>query len=451
LKKNFSLFLGLRYLRPKRTSVSIITLISILGVTLGVAILVVVVAVMTGFEAKLKETILGFEPHISLVQAGGGVDPSDIEEDDPLFASRWDQVMEKMKAQPGVKAVFPYVSGNVLIEVGPEGDRRRIAPQMRAVWAEDEDQQKQLDDLFGDEKAPILDQDCIFLSTQLAEELGINELGSKVTLVASKNLEELLDAFEEIESDPNIKKEDRAEKIKGKVEELMLPIEVEVTGIFDSVWFSSIIVVPLSIGQEMYSLREDVHALSVQLEDPYMVDIEAKKLIEQLPPYWGLNTWISRNKGRFDAVRNERAMMSFVLFFIVIVAAFSIMNTMITVTVQKRKEIGVMKALGATEGQIIWVFLSQGMIVGLLGTATGIGMGALVTKYRNEIKAILSESFGVDIFPAAIYAIAEIPAKIVASDLLVISIGAFILCSLAAWVPAKIAARLDPAKALRDS
>jgi lipoprotein-releasing system permease protein len=449
LKKNFSLFLALRYLRPKRTSVSIITLISVLGVTLGVGVLVLVIAVMTGFEAKLKETILGFEPHIALVQMGGMPDPSDIEEDDPLFPSRWDQVQAKFRALPGVKAVFPYVAGNVLIEVGEKGDKRRIAPQMRAVDTEDPDQVKQLDDLFGEETPPPLEQDCVFISTMLADELGIG-LGDTVSLVASKNLEEVLDAMDEVEADESIAKEERSDRLKEKIEELMLPVEVEVTGVFESPWFASMIVLPLSIGQELYSLRANVHALSVQLEDPYLVDIEAKKLVQEMPEYWGMNTWISRNKGRFDAVRNERAMMSFVLFFIVIVAAFSIMNTMITVTVQKRKEIGVMKALGATEDQIIWVFLSQGMIVGLLGTATGVGLGALVTHYRNEIRAKFSEWFSVDIFPADVYSIAEIPAKIVASDIIMISVGAFILCALAAWIPAKIAARLDAAKALRD-
>jgi lipoprotein-releasing system permease protein len=142
--------------------------------------------------------------------------------------------------------------------------------------------------------------------------------------------------------------------------------------------------------------------------------------------------------------------MYFVLFFIVLVAAFSTMNTMITVTVQKRHEIGVMKALGARVSQIVWVFLAQGMIVGVIGSLAGLGLGKLVLAIRNDARAWLAEKFDIHIFSEKTYGIAEIPAELVANDVSVICIGAFVLCSLAALPPAYMVARLDPAKALRD-
>jgi len=193
-----------------------------------------------------------------------------------------------------------------------------------------------------------------------------------------------------------------------------------------------------------------VHGLDVQLTDAYRADEVMRRLADAVPPFWVGTTWIERNGDKFAAIRNERAMLYFVLFFIVLVAAFSIMNTMITVTVQKRREIGVMKALGARESQIIWVFLSQGMIVGIFGTLSGIGLGALVTHYRNEVRAFFANVFDREIFPEAVYGVTEIPAKIVPSDVAIIAAGAFLLCSLAALVPAMVAARLDAAKALRD-
>ncbi len=142
--------------------------------------------------------------------------------------------------------------------------------------------------------------------------------------------------------------------------------------------------------------------------------------------------------------------MYFVLFFIILVAAFSTMNTMITVTVQKRHEIGVMKALGARVSQIVGVFIGQGLIVGLIGSVSGLAAGSLVLYYRNSIRDVLAQRLGLEIFPEEMYGVAEIPAQIVPNDIAIICFGAFVLCTLAALPPAYMVARLDPAKALRD-
>ena len=169
-----------------------------------------------------------------------------------------------------------------------------------------------------------------------------------------------------------------------------------------------------------------------------------------LTPNWHSQTWMKKHQLFFEQIRNERAMMYFVLFFIVIVAAFSIMNTMITVTVQKRKEIGVMKALGAREKQIVWVFLAQGMVVGVIGTLVGLAAGNLVIEFREPLRQGLKAAFGMNIFPEGLYGVAEIPERRRLLDMGIICVGAFVLCTLAALVPAWFAARLDPAKALRE-
>jgi len=141
--------------------------------------------------------------------------------------------------------------------------------------------------------------------------------------------------------------------------------------------------------------------------------------------------------------------MFFILMFIVIVAAFGIMNTLITVTVQKTREIGIMKALGATTSQIIWVFMMQGMVVGFFGNLTGLLLGVAAVRYRNEFRSWLSHVFHLKIFPADIYDFAAIPAQIVPHDIAIICVSGFVICSLAAFLPAWFAARLDPVKALR--
>jgi lipoprotein-releasing system permease protein len=135
--------------------------------------------------------------------------------------------------------------------------------------------------------------------------------------------------------------------------------------------------------------------------------------------------------------------------FIVLVAAFGIMNTLITVTVQKTREIGILKALGAGTSQIVGVFLFQGMVVGFFGTLTGLGLGMTLIRFRNEVRDWLANVLHVEVFPASVYQFSEIPAKVVPSDVAIICVSAFIICSLAALIPAYFAARLDPVKALR--
>jgi lipoprotein-releasing system permease protein len=207
---------------------------------------------------------------------------------------------------------------------------------------------------------------------------------------------------------------------------------------------------PLEIGQDLYELGPNVHGLSIELKDPFLADQVKRKISTSLPLGWDSESWIQRNKQLFATIRNERGMMYFVLFFIILVAAFSTMNTMITVTVQKRHEIGVMKALGARVSQIVGVFIGQGLIVGLIGSVSGLAAGSLVLYNRNGIRDMLAQRLGLEIFPEEMYGVAEIPAQIVTGDIAIICLGAFILCTLAALPPAYMVARLDPAKALRD-
>jgi lipoprotein-releasing system permease protein len=151
----------------------------------------------------------------------------------------------------------------------------------------------------------------------------------------------------------------------------------------------------------------------------------------------------------FEAIRLERNVMFFLLFFIVVVAAFGIMSTLITVTVQKRREIGIMKALGANIAQIVWVFLGQGMVVGFFGTLTGLGLGMTLIRYRNEFSHWLANTLHIEIFPREVYQFSSIPAEVIPRDVTLICLSAFLICSIAALIPAYFAARLDPVKALR--
>ena len=206
--------------------------------------------------------------------------------------------------------------------------------------------------------------------------------------------------------------------------------------------------------QELFDLSEtdQVHVTAVELEDPFAVDEVGDLILEKgmLPDGWGMTDWIERNKFEFELIRSERALLYMVLFILVLVGAFCVMNTMITVTVQKRKEIGVLGALGARVQQIIWVFLSQGIVVGLIGTLSGLGLGSLILWLRNDIRTFVFEPLGLQVLPQKFTGLAEIPCKVVSQDLVVITTGSFLLCSFAALIPAYMAARTHPAETLRS-
>ena len=448
--KNFSLFLALRYLKPKRTYVSIITLISIIGVALGVGVLIVVIAVMTGFEKRLEDLILGFEPHLRIEQFGL-IDSEDPNSD----AARWDLLMEKVSKINGVKSADPYVMGQVLLQFGNENSRRQSALMMMGVDSSKNTLTGRIKEIVdqGDLDLSYQAEEGKFgclVSLQFAERNGIR-LGEHIEAFSTADIEPIVTDLFEAADNNNLDDDALRDRVRELTESIKTPKDLIVTGIFDSVRYGEMILVPLEIGQDLYELRSNVHGLSVELDDPFIADIVNRESINEIiPTGWQSQTWIERNKQLFATIRNERGMMYFVLFFIILVAAFSTMNTMITVTVQKRHEIGVMKALGAKISQIVGVFIGQGLIVGFIGSISGLAAGSLVLYYRNAIRGILSKNLGVEIFPEEMYGVAEIPAQIIPSDITIICLGAFVLCTLAALPPAYMVARLDPAKALRD-
>ncbi|MED6298726.1 MAG: FtsX-like permease family protein [Verrucomicrobiota bacterium] len=450
MAKNFSLFLALRYLKPKRTYVSIITLISVLGVALGVTVLIVVIAVMTGFEKRLEQIILGFEPHL-MVQQQVIVDTRDSESE----SGRWDILKDRLKKEiPDLKAVSPYVTGQVLLQFGIDDSRRQAALMMMGVDSEGNPLTERVKEIINAGELDLSYKPehgkygCL-ISMQFAQRNGIT-IGEHIEAFSTADIEPIVaDLFDAVDND-KLSDDELRTRVKELTESIKTPKDLIVTGIFDSVRYGEMILVPLEIGQDLYELGADVHGLSIELKDPFLANQINKKIRALLPFGWNSETWIQRNKQLFATIRNERGMMYFVLFFIILVAAFSTMNTMITVTVQKRHEIGVMKALGARVSQIVGVFIGQGLLVGLIGSVSGLAAGSLVLYYRNSIRDVLAQRLGLEIFPEEMYGVAEIPAQIVPSDIAIICFGAFVLCTLAALPPAYMVARLDPAKALRD-
>ncbi len=446
----FSPFLATRYLKPKRTFVSIITVISILGVALGVWLLTVVIAVFTGYGERIKESILGFEPHL-VIDSGG-------------ILKDWPEPYEKVKAIEGVVSVTPYVRGQVVMDFNglrsapmirgilpPEGKELELMRSKIAKQADPRDPENRAKDLPMGDFFGANDFYSAVIGDGLAEGQNI-KVGDKVLLYSPRDIDSIMKSLERVEDSED--EEGRKEGI-AEIREMTAPQEVTVTGIFDSGHWdfdANIVFVHLETAQVLYNFDlDECHGIAVRTDDGFKADVYQEKLHGILPEHFRILTWMQMHKLIFDAVAAERQAMYLILFMIMIVGGFCIMNTMITVAFQKRSEIGLLKALGAREAQVAWVFLFQGILVGLVGVVIGLLFAELTLHFRNHMTAWIGRNFGVDIFSAEIYKVdGGLPAKQTLRDLAIISTGAFFACTVASLIPALIAASLQPAKALRS-
>ncbi len=235
------------------------------------------------------------------------------------------------------------------------------------------------------------------------------------------------------------------------IKEIVLPKEAKVTGVYlaSNMALTPDVFMPLPLAQELAGLQGAVQGIAVRLDDPYQAERYAREFTAKLPPDWQAVTWITEFGDFSRLINQQRIMMYFALSFIILVSAFSMMAVMFTVTIQKRREIGVMKALGAAPGQIVRVFVHQGMILGFLGALLGTGLGILVLVFRGSLQAVL-RGMRFDPFPKSFLGFEELPVAWNPVEITVIAVCAFILCSVAAFVPAFFAARSDAAKSLRN-
>ncbi len=407
----FSLFLALKYLKPKRTFISVISVISMIGVVLGVAVLVIVIAVMAGFDDMWREKILGFDAHVTVTSPAGVIEDAAA-------------VADAVRAVPGVAGVAPYVQGLVFVQHAG----RVHTPLLRGIDVEREKQVSRLPQSMV-AGAFALGPEDVIIGMELARRLGLR-VGSRILLYSPQHF------------------------TSGR-DEISLPAEMTVAGIFEiGMWEYDVgfVLAPLGAARELCGLEQGVHALRVMARDPYQAGAVAARIAARLErdfPGMECRTWMDLNRQLFDALRVEKHMMFFLLIFIVLVAAFGLTNTLIVEVVQKTKEIGLLKALGFSSGAIMSVFFWQGWIQGVLGTGLGIGLGMLVLRFRNAIMRGLAGMLSMELFPKELYHLSEIPARVTLLDVGAVAVLSLIICTLAGFIPAWRAAKLDPARALR--
>ncbi|MDD5727456.1 MAG: ABC transporter permease [Victivallales bacterium] len=418
LKTEF--FLARRYLRPKRNAVSIITCISVIGVLLGVAVLIVVLSVMTGFTDLMREKLLAVGAHVQI--------------DSPYYRCiRPDKALAALKTHNARAAAI--VSAPVLLQY-----RRQLLPkQILGVYPEQIDRQMNIRKLLIAGKFR-LDKNELVVSEYIACQLGLR-VGSKVILHSPEKLLQLVDF-----------KKDNSIEFK-KNQEIYLPAEFTVAGIYSlgkRDFDKTVMFIGLEDADDLFLLDWGMAtAVYGWIDDPDAIDGLAARLDEELPGE-RVRTWKQLNADLLNVLMVEKNMMFFLLVFIVLVAAFSITNTLITMVFQKTREIGLLKALGASSAMVMRIFIFQGMFVGIIGSVLGTLTGILVIYWRNQILHFASTVFHMQLFPPEFYYFDGLPAKIVSGDVAIIVSITIVLCTVGGIIPAWRAAKLDPAKALRN-
>jgi lipoprotein-releasing system permease protein len=394
----FELLLALRYLRPKRTFVSVITLISVAGVALGVAVLIIVISVMSGFDKQLRDTILGFNAHLTISIP-----------DETM--NNYRDVMNLVSSNKHVRGIAPYVGTQVLMETTTNEHSLKVrdsAPFLRGV---DADAEKTVSTLPSSMKYGGFDLSGhrIVVGSILASELRI-QIGDTVNITTGSDAQRMRQSYE-----------------KGK-NLAIPPMEYEVSGIFEigfNDFDSSLVVVSLPNAQDMSNLGDSVQGLTVMLDDPFAVLQVRRELTRTLGPQYQINTWMENKL--LEAVAVEKNVMFIILFC----------------------EIGMLKALGATDFQVGGLFLSQSAFIGTIGVLTGLGIGLIAVHYRNEFLFLMRRVTGIELFRADIYQFTKLPAQIVPNDILLICGSALIICIFGGVLPAWRAWRLKPVEALR--
>ncbi len=414
----FETFIAARYLRSKRKNrfVSLITLISVAGVSVGVIALIVVMGVMTGFDIELRATIIGNRAHLNVFDQSGSIADSDA------------MLQEIQKASPDVIAGAPILQIEALLE-----NRSRISGAM--ILGVNPQQEELVTDLaenlttndhrtFG--KGELPKEKEIVLGYRLAQQLRAT-VGSEIAVITAKST---------------------VRPLLGKQNASRLYLRV--SGIshakmseFDSVY--AWVDIPTA---HMLSEKHGVDALHFKLTDPFKADQVAKE-IEAAFPYYYTETWYENNEAFLGALEQEKLAMFIILTFIILVAAFNITSTLIMIVMEKRRDIGILRTLGASGPSILSLFILEGLMIGLSGTLIGLIGGILLAYNLNPVAGFIAGLFGMDLFNSTIYYFDGIPVAVVPWDVCWITFSAVILTFISTLYPAFSAVRINPVEALR--
>lgn len=407
------LYIGLRYTRAKRRNhfISFISLISIVGVALGITVLITVLSVMNGFEKEVRERILGMASHATVSGYDGRL-------------RDWDELAAQVAQNPEVVGTAPFVQGQAMLANGKEVS----GALLRGVLPAEEPQVSDVGDhmLAGRLEDLRSGEYGIVLGAELARSLAVGP-GDKVIVITPKATVTPAGIL------PKLRR-------------------FTVTGVFEvgmSDYDRGVAIVNIEDAARLFQLDDQVSGLRLRLEDLFRAPLVTRGLRQNLGGNYWVSDWTLQHANYFRAVRTEKTMMFIILMLIVAVAAFNIVSTLVMVVTDKQADIAILRTLGITPANVMAVFMVQGSVIGLFGTLLGVVGGVSLALNVETIVPALESVLGTKFLSPEVYYISDLPSDVHASDVLKIAFAAFVLTLVATLYPAWRAARTQPAEALR--
>ncbi len=410
---SFPLFVGLRYTRSRQRTkfISVISLISVVGIALGMTVLITVLSVFNGFQREVRTRMLSAVAHVQITGLGEAL-------------KDWQAVADIAAKNPHVVATAPYVSaqglltnggsvrGALLRGIDPAAEERvsEIGKHMRSGT---------LESLRDGEYNAVL-------GAPLARALGLT-LGDKVVLVAPQG-------------------QVTPAGIMPRMRQFTL------TGTFEVGHYeidSSLAVVHIRDAQRLYRMDDQVSGVRLKLDDLFLARQVARELLKVLPPEVSVSDWSNFNATYFRAVELEKRMMSLLLFFIIAIAAFNMVASLYMMVREKQADIAILRTMGASPGEVMRIFMVQGTLIGVIGVGCGIVFGILGALNVDSIIGLIEYVFHVKFMPQDVYQIADLPSELQSGDVVMTAVVAFVLSVLATIYPSLRAAKVNPAEALR--
>jgi lipoprotein-releasing system permease protein len=407
------LFIGLRYTRAKRRNhfISVISLISMVGIALGVMALITVLSVMNGFEKELRERILGMVSHATISEFSGRL-------------RDWETLAVRLDDQPRLLGVAPYVqaegmltaqgqvSGAIIRGIVPEMERSvsRVTEHMR----------------FGSMDRLRSGEYGIVLGKELAASLGAG-VGDRVTLVTPQASVTPAGVM------PRLRR--------------LLVVGIFEVGMYE--YDRGTAFIHLDDARRVFQTGDEITGLRLRMDDLMRAPFIAREIAQDLGGGYWVNDWTRQHANFFRAVQTEKTVMFIILFLIVAVAAFNIVSTLVMVVTDKQSDIAILRTLGLTPRSVMGVFMVQGTLIGFIGTTVGIILGVLLALNVETIVPAIEQMLGHQFLAADVYYISDLPSELRVADVVRIGSLAFLITVLATLYPAWRASRTQPAEALR--